>query len=117
MMGHRNQEKAAAQTNYTSALATAQAETPYEKSRRERAQAITDWAKSGDYRTPPNEAKIFYNWANVSEGKAQRELLDNTRGQGVSALGAGANPELLALNKQHLLRPRRVLCRKRVRRP
>lgn len=98
----RKQENRQANAHYTQALAQAQAESPYERRRRETAEGILDWAKSGDYRTPPAEARVFFNFADVAERKRRRDVLANTRGQGVSALGAGANPTLLALNKEHM---------------
>jgi hypothetical protein len=101
-MGGGNREHNQAQTNYNQALTTAQTESPYERRRRETNEAITDWGKSGDYRQPPDEAKVFFNFADPAMRKRQRDVLNNSRGQGVSALGAGANPTLLALNKEHM---------------
>ena len=98
----RNRENRQANANYTGALANAQAESPYERRRREVNENIMNWSKSGDYRTPPSEAKVFFNFADVAERKRKGDVLANTRGQGVSALGAGANPTLLALNKEHM---------------
>ncbi|MDQ3920276.1 MAG: hypothetical protein M3348_17575 [Acidobacteriota bacterium] len=100
-MGHKNREQAQAQGQYNAALTTAQTETPYEAKRRQFAEGITDWAQGGDYTNPTGAAKVFYNMADPAERKARMAVLDNTRGQGVSALGAGANPTLLALDKQH----------------
>lgn len=98
----RKAENTAATANYNAALTTAQTESPYEKRRRETAEAISNWAKSGDYRTPPKEASVFFNFADPAERARQRAVLSNSRGQGVGALGAGANPTLLALNKEHM---------------
>lgn len=100
-MGSGNKERRESQTQYNQALTTAQAESPYERRRREINESITNWGKSGDYRTPPSEAKVFFNFADPAERRRQQDALANTRGQGVSALGAGANPTLLALDKQH----------------
>jgi hypothetical protein len=97
----RKQENQQANANYTTALGAASAESPYDKRRREMNESILDWGKSGDYRTPPSEAKVFFNFADVAERKKTADVLANTRGQGVSALGAGANPTLLALDKEH----------------
>jgi hypothetical protein len=101
-MGGGNKETSAARSNYNTALTAAEAESPYDKRRREMNDSILDWGKSGDYRQPPDEAKVFFNFADPAERKRQRDVLNNTRGQGVSALGAGANPTLLALNKQEM---------------
>ncbi|HEX8503717.1 MAG TPA: hypothetical protein VF659_24240 [Pyrinomonadaceae bacterium] len=97
----RKAENAAANTNYNAALTNAQAESPYEKRRRETAESIDKYVKSGDYRQPPNEAKVFFNFADVAARQRQRGVLADSRGQGVSAMGAGANPTVLALDKQH----------------
>lgn len=97
----RKQENAAANANYTTALATAKEESPYEKRRREINEAVMGWAQRGDYTQPPNEAKVFFNFADVARHKKESDVLANSRGQGVSALGAGANPTVLALDKQH----------------
>lgn len=104
-MGDRNkerkQENTQATNNYNAALTTAQTESPYERRRREVNESIMNAVKGGDYRNPPNEAKIFFNHADLNERRRQRDTLANSRGQGVSALGAGANPNLLALDKEH----------------
>lgn len=97
----RRQENTAATANYNAALTNANAESPYERRRRETAEAISNWGKSGDYRQPPPEARVFFNFADAAERKRRSEVLANSRGQGVGALGAGANPTLLALNKEH----------------
>ncbi len=97
----RKQENAAATANYNSALTNAQAESPYERRRREINEAVTNWGASGDYREPPKEARVFFNFADAAARKKASDVLANSRGQGVSALGAGANPTVLALDKQH----------------
>ncbi|MBC7928992.1 MAG: hypothetical protein H7Z38_00300, partial [Rubrivivax sp.] len=103
-MGGGNSERRQtqqAQTNYNNALTGATTESLYEKRRREFNDGILNWADSGDYREPPKGARAFYNFANVAEHKKKLDVLANTRGAGVSALGAGANPTLLALDKEH----------------
>lgn len=60
---------------------------------------MLDWSAKGDYRERPKG--IFFNFADPAERRRRRELQANTRGQGVSALGAGANPTVLALDKSH----------------
>jgi hypothetical protein len=97
----RKQQQADASRNYNAALTSANTESPYDRRRREINESILNWSKSGDYRTPPSEAKVFFNFADVAERKKMSDVLANTRGQGVSALGAGANPTLLALDKEH----------------
>lgn len=97
----RKQQQAEANKNYTAALGSATAESSYDRRRREINESVLNWAKSGDYRTPPSEAKVFFNFADPAARQRQRDVLANTRGQGVSALGAGANPTLLALDKEH----------------
>jgi hypothetical protein len=97
----RKQENTAATANYNAALQTAQAESPYDKRRREINESILDWSKGGDYRQPPSEAKVFFNFADVAARQKARDVLANSRGQGVSAMGAGANPTVVALDKQH----------------
>lgn len=101
-MGGGNRERAQAQTNYNQAQSAATTESSFERRRREINESILNAVKSGDYRNPPNEAKVFFNPATVADRKRQRDVLNNTRGQGVGALGAGANPTLLALNKEHM---------------
>jgi hypothetical protein len=100
-MGGGNKERNESKTNYNAALTTAQAESPYDKRRREMNDSILNWSKGGDYRQAPDDIKVFYNFADVGRHKRDSEVLANTRGQGVSALGAGANPTLLALDKEH----------------
>lgn len=100
-MGGGNRERRESQASYNAALANAKEESPYEQRRREWNQKVLDGGKSGDYSRPPDELKVFYNFADVARHKRQSDVLANTRGQGVSALGAGANPTLLALDKQH----------------
>ncbi|HLL73585.1 MAG TPA: hypothetical protein VK363_19260 [Pyrinomonadaceae bacterium] len=100
-MGGGNKERKAAQTNYDTALSETKAESPYEKKRREFSEGIIDWSKKEDYRNPTAAMKVFYNFADPAERKRQSDLNANTRGLGVSALGAGANPTALALDKQH----------------
>lgn len=100
-MGRGNSERQTAQTNYSRSLNNAYQESPYEKRRREWNEGILNWADSGDYSQPPPGAKIFFNFADPAERRRRSEVLANTRGQGVSALGAGANPTLLALDKEH----------------
>lgn len=97
----RREQQAAANANYTAALNTAQQESPYERRRREFNENILAFAESGDYRNPTGAMRVFFNFSDPAERKRRSDVLANTRGQGVSALGAGANPELLALDKQH----------------
>ncbi|HEX8071055.1 MAG TPA: hypothetical protein VF546_13955 [Pyrinomonadaceae bacterium] len=100
-MGHGNNERAQTQQQYNQAYTNANTESQYEKMRRERAERFNAFAAGGDYRQLPNEFKVFTNWADPAERKARLSVLANTRGQGVSALGAGANPTVLALDKEH----------------
>lgn len=100
-MGGKNKERQQNQQTYNQTLSYAKEESPYERMRRERAERIKTFAESGDYRNPTGELRLAFNFADPAERKRQSEILANTRGQGVSALGAGANPTLLALDKQH----------------
>lgn len=59
-----------------------------------------DWIKKGDYTQRPKN--LFWNYADPAARQRQREMQMNAGPQGVSAFGAGANPNLLALNKQNL---------------
>jgi hypothetical protein len=98
-MGSHNQPQA----QYNTALTSATAESPYEAARRQRNERGTALIRSGDYRALASdpEFKVFYNFADPAERAKRRGVLANTRGQGVSAMGAGANPTLLALDKEH----------------
>lgn len=60
-----------------------------------------DWIKKGDYTTRPKN--LFWNFADPSARARKRELMMNSRPQGIAALGYGAaNPNLLALNQQNM---------------
>lgn len=60
-----------------------------------------DWIKKGDYTQRPKN--LFFNYADPAAMGKKRELMMNSRPQGVAALGMGAaNPNLLALNRQNL---------------
>lgn len=64
------------------------------------ATGLLDWINKGDYTTRPKN--LFFNYADPAERQRKRELMMNAGAQGVAALGQGANPNLLALNKQNL---------------
>lgn len=96
-MGGGNKEKA----NYNAALTQAQTPSPYEQRRANNVNMAEDWLESGDYTDPPKQLRPFYNFADLAQRNKNRDVLRNTRGQGVSALGAGANPNLLALQKEY----------------
>lgn len=64
------------------------------------ATGLMDWIKKGDYTQRPKN--LFFNYADPAARQRQREMQMNAGPQGVSAFGAGANPNLLALNKQNL---------------
>jgi hypothetical protein len=100
-MGGGNREQRQAQQTFNTTLAETKAESPYERTRREFAEGVTKFAEGGDYRNPTGAMKVFFNFADPAEQKRRAELNANTRGTGVSALGAGANPTALALDKQH----------------
>lgn len=59
-----------------------------------------DWIKKGDYTQRPKN--LFFNAMDPAERQRKRELMMNAGPQGVAALGQGANPNLLALNRQNL---------------
>lgn len=60
-----------------------------------------DWIKKGDYTQRPKN--LFFNYADPAARNRKRELMMNSRPQGIAALGAGsANPNLLMLNRQNL---------------
>jgi hypothetical protein len=60
-----------------------------------------DWIKKGDYTQRPKN--LFFNFADPAARQRKRELMMNSRPQGIAALGMGAtNPNLLALNRQNL---------------
>ena len=64
------------------------------------ATGLLDWIKKGDYTSRPKN--LFFNYADPAERQRKRELMMNAGSQGISALGQGANANLLALNKQNL---------------
>lgn len=65
------------------------------------ATGLMDWIKKGDYTTRPKN--LFFNYADPAARARKRELMMNARPQGIAALGyGGANPNLLALNRQNL---------------
>lgn len=64
------------------------------------ATGLMDWIKKGDYTTRPKN--LFFNAMDPAERQRKRELMMNAGPQGVAALGQGANPNLLALNRQNL---------------
>lgn len=65
------------------------------------ATSLMDWIKKGDYTTRPKN--LFFNFADPAARARKRELMMNSRPQGIAALGMGAtNPNLLALNRQNL---------------
>lgn len=64
------------------------------------ATGLMDWIKSGDYTSRPKN--LFFNYADPAARQRKRELQMNAGAQGVAALGQGANPNLLAMNKQNL---------------
>ena len=100
-MGGGNREQNAARTDYREDRAVVKTPTPYEQRRERFNKEVTDFAESGDYRNPTGAMRVFMNFADPAEQKRLSDLHANTRGQGVSAFGAGANPTLLALDKQH----------------
>lgn len=60
-----------------------------------------DWIKKGDYTSRPKN--LFFNYADPAARARKRELMMNSRPQGIAAIGMGsANPNLLALNRQNL---------------
>lgn len=60
-----------------------------------------DWIKKGDYTQRPKN--LFFNFADPAARNRKRELMMNSRPQGIAALGMGAtNPNLLAMNRQNL---------------
>lgn len=64
------------------------------------ATGLLDWIKKGDYTQRPKN--LFFNYADPSQRQRNRELQMNAGPQGISALGQGANVNLLALNRQNL---------------
>lgn len=64
------------------------------------ATGLMDWIKKGDYTQRPKN--LFFNYADPAARNRQRELQMNAGPQGISALGQGANANLLALNRQNL---------------
>jgi hypothetical protein len=98
-MGRKQKPAAKVEANYNASRAAASQPSPYEERLGRMSQEVLDWAAKGDYRDRPKT--IFTNFADPAARKRQREVLANTRGQGVGAMGAGANPTLLALDKQH----------------
>lgn len=65
------------------------------------ATGLMDWIKKGDYTTRPKN--LFFNYADPATRARKRELMMNSRPQGIAALGYGsANPNLLAMNRQNL---------------
>lgn len=64
------------------------------------ATGLMDWIKKGDYTSRPKN--LFFNAMDPAERQRKRELMMNAGPQGVAALGQGANPNLLALNRQNL---------------
>jgi hypothetical protein len=86
--------------NYNSALAEAKTPSAHEQALSERNKSIIDWSKGGDFRKPPEG--VFFDFTNPAIRKENRELLNNTGGQGILALGGEGNSSLLALNKQNM---------------
>lgn len=65
------------------------------------ATGLMDWIKKGDYTARPKN--LFFNYADPSARARKRELMMNAGPQGIAAIGmGGANPNLLALNRQNL---------------
>lgn len=65
------------------------------------ATSLMDWIKKGDYTQRPKN--LFFNYADPAARNRKRELMMNSRPQGIAALGYGsANPNLLMLNRQNL---------------
>ena len=64
------------------------------------ATGLMDWIKKGDYTQRPKN--LFFNYADPAARQRKRELMMNAGPQGVAAFGQGANPNLLALNRQNL---------------
>lgn len=99
-MSRKQKPEANVSKNYEASRAEAAKPSPYEERRKRMAMDTLDWIDGGDYRQPPKG--VFVNFADPAARQRQRELVSNSRGAGVSAMGAGANPTLVALNKQHL---------------
>ena len=100
-MGGGNREQNAARADYQADRAVVKTPTPYEQRRERLNKEVIDFAERGDFRNPTGGMRVFMNFANPAEQKRLSDLNANTRGQGVAAFGAGANPTLLALDKQH----------------
>lgn len=65
------------------------------------ATGLMDWIKKGDYTQRPKN--LLFNYADPAARQHKRELMMNSRPQGIAALGMGAtNPNLLAMNRQNL---------------
>lgn len=102
-MGHSNNPTPQLAANYNQSRGTASQETDAEKRKREFDESLINWGESGDYREPPPEAKVFFNFADPAERKRHNELYMNAGAQGTAALGgAMANPTVLALNRENM---------------
>jgi hypothetical protein len=103
-MGKNNKPKpeAAANANYTTALTEAKTISPYEQRRADFDNSVLDWANSGDYRQPPKEARVFFNFFDPAERRRHAEMEMGAGAQGNAALG-GASPTALALDRQNRL--------------
>lgn len=95
-MGHKNKPE----QQYNQALQQAQTPSPYEQRRAAFDDEIINWANSGDYRTPPAEARVFFNMFDPAERRRRREMEMGAGAQGTAALGA-ASPTALALDRQN----------------
>lgn len=87
-------------TNFNASRAAANEMSPAEQRLNEMALKTLNWADKGDF-TNPRDGGVFVNFADPAAMRRRRELSSGAAAQGTAALGAGANPNLLALDKQN----------------